>query len=80
MITIARDETPTYLGLQPGMWRKALKINGQKIAVMACPRCGQKIALDGIDRTGQVSVPVKCESRYCKFNDNVALAGWDGRC
>lgn len=80
MMIIIRDVTQSYLGLPSGTWRKALKINGQKIAVMACPHCGQKIALDGIDRTGKVSNPVKCDNPYCKFNDDVTLGGWDGRC
>lgn len=71
MIEIKRDAR-----LGPGSWRDMFA--ERRMAIVACPKCGQTYSLRGhtIADDGTVSPSLVCPAKACDFHEHVRLMDW----
>jgi len=74
---IALTKTDKLTSAEPGTW-SANEIDGKKVTVMSCPKCGKLGSLNDhtIDDKGRVTPSVICPESACGFHDTVKLLGW----
>ena len=62
---------------EPGSWFPVRRENGERSAVLICPKCGRAAGLSHrIAGDGAVSPSVVCPYEPCDFHEFIRLTGW----